>query len=394
MRKIPVPWANPTEAVLAVVALLVIIGGVNVFSASFVMAGQELHDSYFFLKKQLLAFVLGMVGLFLAAKFNYRHLSRFVPLMVIATIAMLVAVHYMGDAANGSTRWLKVGIRFQPSEIVKLVAIIMTSVYLGYHLEKGKPISLLSWPLIIISGMCYLVLKQPDMGTAVVIMGACLILYFLSGIPAKEGAALIVFTIAVIAFLVKTAAYRYDRISAWLNPWAYQDSSGYQAVQALLAIGSGRLLGTGLGKGGSKFQYLPEAHTDFAFAVLCQEMGFVGAVVVLILFGMLAWYGAKIAVKAADGFGTMLAAGITFLLVGQAVGNIAMVSGILPVTGIPLPFISYGGTSLVINLVAVGLLVSIARRSGDKIFLSEEGEDQPKPPRLKVVSRLADRCEP
>jgi cell division protein FtsW len=190
-----------------------------------------------------------------------------------------------------------------------------------------------------------------------------------------------------VVYLVYAAAYRAERISAWLDPWAYQQTSGYQAVQSLLAIGSGSFLGTGLGKGASKFHYLPEAHTDFAFSVLCQEMGFVGAVLVLILFAMFAWYGIKIALKAADGFGMILAAGMTFLIVGQAVGNIAMVSGLLPVTGIPLPFISFGGTSLIVNFVAVGLLISIGRRVATRESRVEPPEDKKRARRLRLIAR-------
>jgi len=388
MRKISVPWSSPGEAVLYVVLILFIIGTVNVFSASFVMASQQLNDSYFFLKKHLLAFAVGLVGLIIAAKMDYRRLPRIVPILVVGVVAMLIAVHFAGDDANGAKRWLKLGIRFQPSEIVKLVAIIMTAGYLGPRLDKGRHISLISWPMVITASLCLLVLKQPDMGTAVVILAACLVLYLLSGIPIREGYGLLFLVATGTIYLVYAAAYRAERISAWLNPWAYQQTSGYQAVQSLLAIGSGSLLGTGLGKGASKFQYLPEAHTDFAFAVLCQEAGFVGAALVLCLLGILVWYGIKIALNAADGFGTMLAAGITFLLVGQAVGNIAMVSGLLPVTGIPLPFISFGGTSLVVNLIAVGLLFSVSRHSGKKATLAEKPDDKKESRRLKVVTRL------
>lgn len=386
MRKIPVPWTSPGEAVLYIVVMLFAIGTVNIFSASFVLAGQLLQDSYFFLKKHIVAFLIGVMFLTVAAKVDYRRLPRFIPFVVVAVIGMLVAVHFDGIDANGARRWLKIGVTFQPSEIAKLAAILMTAAYLGPRLDRGRTVSLFSWPVVITGVMAVLVLRQPDMGTAVVIMAICLALYLPSGIPRKEVYGLIFCGVTATVYLVYAAAYRAERILAWLDPWAYQQTSGYQAVQALLAIGSGSLSGTGLGKGASKFHYLPEAHTDFAFAVLCQEMGFVGAAIVLILFALLAWYGIKIALNATDGFGMMLAAGTTFLVVGQAVGNVAMVSGLLPVTGVPLPFISFGGTSLIVNLLAIGILISVARRTGSKVS-REDRQEEKAARRLKLVTR-------
>jgi cell division protein FtsW len=366
------PWASPGEAILIITIALFAIGTINIFSASFVLAGQLLQDSYFFLKKHLLAFCIGMIGLIIFARMDYRRLQRYLPVIVLAVIAMLVAVHFGGVDANGAKRWLKIGIKFQPSEIAKLVAVVSAAIYIGPRLDKGRAITLYSWPVFVSGLMAFLVLKQPDMGTAVVIMGVCLLLYLPSGIPGKQIYSLIFCAAAGTVYLVYAAAYRAERILAWLDPWSYQQTSGYQTVQSLLAIGSGSFSGTGLGMGAAKFHYLPEAHTDFAFAVLCQEMGFLGAVIVLSLFAVLAWYGIKVALNAADGIGLILAAGITFLIVGQAVGNIAMVTGILPVTGIPLPFISFGGTSLIINLAAIGILISVGRKKA-----GEQKTDEP-----------------
>lgn len=363
MRRLPVPWASPGEAILYIVLVLVVIGTINIFSASFVLAGQLLNDSYFFLKRHLVSFALGTVGLAVAARLDYRRLPRFLPIIVTAIFALLLAVHFGGVDANGARRWLRIGLKFQPSEFAKLAAVLMAAAYIGPRLDKKRPLTIFSWPVMASAAMFFLVLRQPDMGTAVVIMGLCLVLYLPSGIPRRQLYGLLFCGACATVYLVYAAAYRAERIMAWLNPWAFQQTSGYQTVQALLAIGSGGVFGTGLGMGASKFHYLPEAHTDFAFAVLCQEMGFVGAFMVLALFGLFAWYGMKIALRAGDGFGMMLAAGATFLVVGQAVGNIAMVSGLLPVTGIPLPFISFGGTSLIANLLAVGLLISVGRYS-------------------------------
>ncbi|MDT8903144.1 FtsW/RodA/SpoVE family cell cycle protein [Anaeroselena agilis] len=390
MRRVPVPWASPGEAVLYIVLILFAIGAINVFSASFVLAGQLLNDSLFFLKRHLVAFAVGMVGLAVAASIDYRRLIKYLPLIVLVMLALLVAVHFAGIDANGARRWLKLGIKFQPSEFAKLTALLMAAAYLGPRLEKGRPVTIFSWPVIVAGVMGFLVLRQPDMGTAVVIVGLCLILYLPSGIPKRQVYGLLFCGAMGTVYLVYAAAYRAERILAWLDPWSYEQTSGYQTVQALMAIGSGGLFGTGLGMGASKFYYLPEAHTDFAFAVLCQEMGFAGAFLVLSLFALLAWYGIKITLQARDGVGMMVAAGATFLIVGQAAGNIAMVSGLLPVTGIPLPFISFGGTSLVVNLLATGLLISVGRLGGKGAPPDETGPEK-ESVRLKLVNRRLGR---
>ncbi len=390
MRRVPVPWASPGEAVFYIVLMLFAIGTINVFSASFVLAGQLLNDSYFFLKRHMMAFLIGMIGLAVAARFDYRRLVKFLPLIVLAVLAMLVAVHFGGIDANGARRWLKLGVKFQPSEFAKIAAILMTAAYIGPRLEKGRPVTVFSWPVIVTGIMGFLVLRQPDMGTAVVIVGLCLVLYLPSGIPKRQVYGLMFCGAMGTVYLVYAAAYRAERILAWLDPWSYEQTSGYQTVQALMAIGSGSLFGTGLGMGASKFHYLPEAHTDFAFAVLCQEMGFAGAFLVLFLFALLAWYGIKITLQARDGFGMIVAAGATFLVVGQAVGNIAMVSGMLPVTGVPLPFISFGGTSLVVNLLAIGLLISVGRLGGKAPAPAESGTEK-ESVRLKLVNRRLGR---
>ena len=362
MRKLPVPWTNSTEAILTITLLLILIGIVNVFSASFVSAGQLWGDPFYFLKRHLLALFLGLIAFAAAATMNYRRLQQWAPIIVIVVIVLLVAVYFVGIEANGARRWLKLGITFQPSELAKMAAIILTAAYLGPRMEKRRTITILSGPLFITIGMATLVMKQPDMGTAALIVALCLVLYWLAGLPNRETFAIIGGAAALVVYFATSAAYRAERISAWLNPWDYQLTTGYQTVQSLLAIGSGGFWGTGLGKGASKFYYLPEAHTDFAYAVLCQELGFLGASLVLILVGGLAWHGMRIALRAADGFGSMLASGMTVLIIGQAIGNIAMVSGMIPVTGVPLPFISYGGTSLLINMAAIGLLVSVGKQ--------------------------------
>lgn len=389
VRSFPKLWVSPAEAVFFIAGILFLIGTVNIFSASFVLGGQLFKDGYFFITRHLISFAIGFVVMVAAAAIDYRRLQGgWLLLAIITTIGLLLAVHVAGVDANGARRWLSLaGFKFQPSEIAKLTVIMTTAAYLGARLDRGRKITLSSLPLGVALVMGVLVLKQPDMGTAAVIVGLCLVLYVLAGIPRQERYYLGMSAAAMIVYLVYAASYRAERIWAWLDPWAYQQTTGYQTVQSLLAIGSGGLFGSGLGMGASKFNYLPEAHTDFAFAVLCQEMGFVGVMLVLVLLGALAWYGIQIASRAADGYGFMLATGITALVVGQAVGNIAMVSGVIPVTGVPLPFISFGGTSLIVNCAAIGLLISVGRRMTSKVFKPGArcfGADRP---RLKLVKR-------
>ncbi len=382
-------WTSPAEAVVYITLLLFIIGAVNVFSASFVLAGQVFNDSYFFLKRHLLSFVFGLAGMFIAAHMDYRKMKNGLMIIILATMGMLLAVHFSGVDANGARRWLNLGIKFQPSEIAKLTVIIIAACYLGPKVDRRRQVSLFSAPVFLSMIMGALVLKQPDMGTAVIIVGLCLVLYMIAGLPGYQKFLLYGGGGVMLLYLTYAATYRAERIAAWLNPWAYQQTTGYQTVQSLLAIGSGGFFGTGLGMGASKFYYLPEAHTDFAFSVLCQEMGFAGVLVVLVLIAMLGCYGGQIANKASDGFGKILATGIMALIVGQAVFNIAMVSGLLPVIGVPLPFISFGGTSLIVNMTAIGMLVSIGRRAQQMEQQAAVPRDPgpPKRTRLKLVSK-------
>lgn len=390
VKTIPKFWKNPIEALLVVTFLLIMFGVINVFSASFVAAGQQYHDSYFYVKRHLMVLVLGLIGLYICANLDYHRLKgRPLVYLMFGTLIVLLLVPHIGLDANGAKRWIRLGgINFQPSEVAKLTAVLLSAAYLGPKLDDKRAISLLSIPVVVSCVMGFLVLKQPDMGTATVIVGLCLILYILAGIPHEQTVCLCVFFAALCLYLVYAATYRAERIAAWIDPWAYQQGIGYQAVQSQLAIGSGGLFGTGLGLGSSKFYYLPEAHTDFAFAVLSQEMGFVGAVLVLLLFTAIGAYGVRIALKAPDGFGTVLGMGLTLLIVGQAVSNIAMVSGLIPVTGVPLPFISYGGTSLVVNLTAIGIMINIGRRG----LCRQAGEEaslpaSPQKHRLKLIRR-------
>ena len=387
-------WASPLEGLGFVTILLFLLGTINVFSASFVMGSQLLGDSLYFLKRHLLATIIGLSGMIIVVRSGYRWFLKWIPLWTILTIVLLGAVYFVGIEANGARRWLSIGglMTFQPSELAKLVAVMAAAAYVGPRLDRRK-VSLISYPILLAIVLGLMVTMQPDMGTGVIIGGMCLVPYLVAGIPVREWVALIVIGSGSTAFFISRYAYRAERFWAWLRPTDYAQTSGYQPTQALLAVGSGGLKGTGLGMGASKFYYLPEAHTDFAFAIWAQETGFVGAMIVLVLVGAMACYGVKIAMESPDGRGRILAIGVVFMIVGQAIGNTAMVVGLLPVTGVPMPFFSYGGSALIVNFLALGLLVSVSvesARRGKKSGGTSE-QDVPRLPKQSLADRLRAR---
>ena len=370
----PRVWASPLEGLGFVTIVLFLIGTINVFSASFVLGSQLFGDSFYFLKRHCAAAIIGLIGMVFVIRQGYRWFLKYVPAWTLITLILLVAVPFVGIEANGARRWLSLGrlITFQPSELAKLVAVLSAASYIGPRLDK-KSVTLFSYPVLNTIAMTGLVMMQPDMGTGMIIMGMCLAPYMIAGLSKREWMVLIVGGCTSIGLLIFHYAYRAERILAWFNPDSYSQTSGYQPLQSLIAIGSGGLTGTGLGMGASKFHYLPEAHTDFAFAIWAQETGFLGASVVLLLIGAMACYGTNIALKAPDGRGGILAMSVVFMIVGQAVGNIAMVLSLLPVTGVPMPFFSYGGSALIVNIWAMGLLFSVAVESARREKKSSTG---------------------
>lgn len=383
-------WASPLEGLGFVTILLFLVGTINVFSASFVLGSQLLGDSLYFLKRHFAATLIGLAGMAFIIRQGYQWFLKRITFWAVITMALLIAVLVIGVEANGARRWLSIGglTTFQPSELAKLVGVLAATAYIGPRLDR-RSVSLFSYPILITGALAALVTIQPDMGTGMIIIAMCLVPYLVAGISKREWIILGVVGGGGVALLIWRAAYRAERILAWFNPEGYSQTSGYQPLQSLLAIGSGGLKGTGLGMGASKFYYLPEAHTDFAFAIWAQETGFIGAVVVLLLIGALASYGIRIAMEAVDGRGRILAIGIVFMIVGQAIGNIAMVLSLLPVTGVPMPFFSYGGTALFVNIWAMGFLFSVAVESARR---GTKRSDANKPePAFRSKMRLTDR---
>lgn len=387
-------WENPKQAVWHTMLALLLIGCINIFSASYIRAEADGSSTFFYLTRYMAYSLLGLGAIFVVRKFNYRHLlsKNAIAFVYLSTLMMLLLVDFIGLESGGARRWLGIGgLTIQPSEFAKLAIIMLCARYLGMHLKKGKAVSFLEGDgrmcLFATFVYAFLVYKQPDMGTAAIIGALMFCMYFVAGLPWKQ-VGTVFFGAAVLAvYLVNSASYRADRIKVWLNPWIDEMGDGYQMVQSLLSIGSGGWVGTRWGEGSSKFFYLPEAHTDFAFAVFCQENGFLGACLLMLVFIFLGCALLRIAVCAKDERGFLLAAGVSILIVGQAAANMAMVCGVLPVIGVPLVFISYGGSSLLITMVAIGLALSVY---DDEVERSaREAITQPVDRRndLRVVSR-------
>lgn len=356
-------WTNDTEAVIVIMVVLLILGMINVFSSSFVIAESEFNSPYFFLKRHIINVVIGAAAFFGCLFIDYHSWRKYMPFILLGTLISLILVLFIGPSVNGARRWLPLGFtQFQPAEFAKLVAIMLMAAYLAMRIRYSREVELLTPQIGIILLMFALTEREPDLGTGAIIAGVPLAMMIVVGLV-RWRLMIILGTIASAAIAaILMEPYRLERLKIMLDPWSDAQNYGYQIVQSMSAIGSGELTGMGLGVGVSKYDYLPEAHTDFAFAIFCQENGFLGALFVFLLFAAMAVYSARISNKAVDIYGQVLAMGIMLLVVGQAIANVLMVGGLLPVIGVPLPFISYGGTSLIVTMASVGMLVNIGRQ--------------------------------
>jgi len=359
-----IPERRFDSLLLITVMVLVGLGIVMVYSASFVIAGQRFGDSYHFLKKQAMAAALGIGLMFFLARLNYRRLKILaIPLLLVSLVLLGVLIlPGMRHEVGGSARWLRLSFfSFQPAELAKLALVI----YLAYSLarKEGRMQSFSAGflPYVIILGIFFaLVLKQPDFGTGIIFGAIVFIMLFVAGTRILFLGSTILATLPVILFLALRADYRKERLFSFLNPWSDPGNAGFQIIQSFLAFGAGKIFGVGLGEGRQKLFYLPEVHTDFILAVIGEELGLVGVTVVIGLFVFLIIRGFQICFRASDLFGTYLALGIATLMAVQTLLNMGVVMGLLPTKGSTLPFISYGGTSLMINLMAMGILLNIS----------------------------------
>jgi cell division protein FtsW len=356
----------PDAVLLLTTAALLCLGTVMILSASSVTAAVYYHDAYHFFKRQLLWLALGTVAFGLCLRVDYWHWRRLAPAILVATFVLLIVVLIpgIGHEVNGARRWLGVGpVSFQPSELAKLTMVVFVAAWLAGR--QGREITAF-WrgavPVLVLVGLAAgLILLEPDLGTAAALGATAVALLYVAGVPPAQLGVIFSVALPVLALAIFGSDYRRRRFFAFLNPRADPQFSGYHILQALYALGSGGLFGAGLGQSRQKYFYLPEVHTDFIFAVLGEELGFAGGLVVLLLFALLIWRGYRIAASAPDLFGTLLAAGLTTMLAVQAIVNIGVVTAVLPVTGIPLPMISFGGSSLIFTLAGMGMLANISR---------------------------------
>ena len=356
---------------LLLTLLLTGVGLVMLFSASFPAAYYMEGDAAFYFKRQLIFAVLGLTAMFVVSRINYQRLRGMARMLLGVSIALLVLViiPHVGITINGATRWLGFGgLTFQPSEIAKLGVIVFFADSISKKREK-----MLTWrygifPYMAILGvMAILMLAEPHLSGAILIVGTGAIMMAVGGIQGwligagvgGVGVLAVLFIKAVEAGIIN---YNADRILLWRDPWSDASDAGYQICQSLIAIGSGGLLGVGLGKSRQKFLYLPERHNDCIFAIVCEELGLIGACVIMLIFVLLIIRGFWIALHARDRFGALLVVGVTTQVALQTFLNIAVVTGLIPATGISLPFFSYGGTALALQLVEMGVVLSVSRQ--------------------------------
>lgn len=348
-------WRNKIVPVLFLLGL----GVLMVYDASSASAARDFGDKFYFLKEQLKWVILGLAAMILISTINYKILYKFSPVIIIGSIIslMLVFLPGIGVKAYGASRWINLGFTvIQPSEFAKLALIIYLSAWFSSK-EKGRLLAFLLLVGIIVG----LILLQPDMGTAIIMAGTAAVLYFLSEAPVWHFLGLVPVVAAGTAFLAIISPYRLKRLTSFLDSGTDPLGASYHIRQALIAIGSGGLFGLGLGNSRQKYSYLPEATTDSIFAIIGEELGFLGAVFVIAVFIFFIISGIKIAANCKDSFGRLLAAGIVSWLTIQILINLGAMAALIPLTGVPLPFISYGGSALVVELTGVGILLSIDR---------------------------------
>jgi cell division protein FtsW len=360
-------WIQRCNRFILMASLLLTgLGLVAVYSASAVVAMERHQDAFFFLRRQTMYAVLGLGGMLTVMQADYRDLQKWTRVCFLLTLTLLVLVFMpsLTKEAGGARRWLQLGhVAFQPAEIGKLSLILYLAQRLATRRIRHGHLTDQYLPLAVVIGVVFLLtLLQPDLGTAVVLAGIAAIMLFVGGVPLRYLLGSLLAMLPCLYLALVHVGFRWRRLLAFWDPWSARSDAGFQIVQSLLALGNGGFLGVGPGAGKQKLFFLPEAHTDFIFAVIGEELGFVGCALVLSLFGVLLWSGMTVAWRADDLFARYLACGITSMILLQAVMNASVVVGFLPTKGLPLPFVSLGGSSLVVTLVAIGMLLGISAR--------------------------------
>ncbi len=343
---------------------LVCASVVMVYSASALVALERYQQPYMFVTKQVMWALFGIAMVSMVMRVDYRTYrnERLVWTLLGVVAVLLVAVLFSREV-NGTNRWFAVGgLGVQPSELAKVAAVLFTALTLERRMHRVNELSYSLVPIgIITGGLAGLILLEPDFGTAVSLMVVTGLMVFAAGLSYRYLIGFVLLTLPALYVILMSAPYRRDRVLAFLNPWADPLGNGFQIIQSLIAVGTGGVLGKGLMAGVQKLFYLPEPHTDFIFAVISEELGLIGATVVVACFCVIAWRGLRTALRAPDGFGAFLALGLTLMIVVQAFVNISVVLGLMPTKGMTLPLVSAGGSSLLINLLAVGVLLNISQ---------------------------------
>ncbi len=354
------------RVLFAAVVVLVLLGTLMVFSSSAVMAAERYGSSYHFLLRQGAWAGIGLAAMVAMMNVNYRRLCN--PQIVFPAVGlqlMLLVAVLFAPSTNNARRWLFLGpASFQPSELTKVVLVLFLAYFLQGRKGAVNDVRHTLFPIGLVAGASVLlVVGEPDFGTSLAILLIVAAMLFAAGLRTAYFAYAALAALPVLYLLVFRVGYRYKRILAFLDPYADPLGKGFQIIQSFIAVGTGGISGVGLMEGKQKLFYLPEPHTDFIFAVIGEELGFLGALVVLGLFGVILWRGLRASAGCSDEFGRLLAVGLTVLIVGQALVNMSVVLGLLPTKGIPLPLVSYGGSSLLMSLVAVGILLNISQHS-------------------------------
>lgn len=356
---------QPDFAIFFTVLILAGFGLIMVFSASYITSLESRGDAYFFLRRQAFWVLLGLGGMILAANFSYWKWRKLLPLLMGLNFILLLMVFIpgLGIEVYDARRWIGIGgFTLQPSELSKLVVVIFSASFLSKkNLNMANFWQSSFIPLAFMGLSFMLIFFQPDLGTALALAAVTVVVIFTAGIPLKQLFSLILASLPVVAYLAVSAPYRMKRIFSFLDPWADPLGTGYHIIQSLYALGSGGFFGVGLGRSRQKLYYLPEPQNDFIFAIIGEELGFLGALTIMLLFFILIWRGFKTAIAATDTFGSLLAAGLTAIVAVQVIINIGVVTGSIPITGINLPFISAGGSSLFFMMFAMGILMNISR---------------------------------
>ena len=352
-------------SIFLITAILVAVGVVMIYSASAIYAYEKMGDSLYFLNRHLIYLTLGFAMMFCAMAIDINKLKKMAkPIMLFSILLLiLVLIPHIGRETAGARRWFKIGlINFQPSELVKFTVILYMAEMISRKESVMKSFVHGYMPPMIVLGLTLgLILLEPDLGTTVTIAVITFIMLYVAGVRPAHILSSFLVSLPALYLLLFSVSYRRKRIMAFLNPWADRRGTGFQIIQSFVAIGSGGLFGVGLGQSRQKLFYLPASHTDFIFSIIGEELGFIGSAAIIILFMLFVWQGMRVAFKAIGTFERGISLGIVSLVALEAIINIGVTAGALPTKGLPLPFISYGGSGLIFHLMAVGLLLNVAR---------------------------------